>query len=217
MYLISISGVGAGAVQANLVVLGAEQHQDSKIILRYFDKYIVAVNIGGIIATLAIPYIQMDAGHYYHIGFIVVAGMLFLAAVLFIIGRLYYIHIEPYDTVTTMCIPVCISAFRSWCHYQINKRSIDKKRLNSVRMGILGTSVSVARSEESIRIDKQSLTFLDYAKAVNNGKFHDRIVDNVKSLRRALAVFVLLIPYWLIYDQVKLITFQNSRHNLFFL
>ena len=52
-------------------------------------------------------------------------------------------------------------------------------------------------------MDEQPRTFLDFAKAVNHGNFHNRIVDDVKSLRNALVVFTLLIPYWLIYDQVK--------------
>jgi len=42
--------IGVGAVQVNMAVFGAEQIQKSKITSRYFDKYMVAVNIGAIIA-----------------------------------------------------------------------------------------------------------------------------------------------------------------------
>lgn len=196
------SGLGAGAVQANTVTLGAEQIRDSKKILRYFDKYIVAVNTGGLIAMLAVPYIQMDRGHYHHLGFIIAAVMLFLAAVSFIIGRLYYIYIPPYDTVSAMVFPVFFNAIQSWWKYKMNKRLRNKEQPKSIRMSELGSRISVAGDKSSIKVDKQSLTFLDYAKAENHGRFHDRIVENVKSLRGALVVFILLIPFWLIYDQV---------------
>jgi len=45
--------------------------------------------------------------------------------------------------------------------------------------------------------------FLDFGKAANDGKFHDRIVDDLNSLRHAIIVFSLLIPYWLIYNEVR--------------
>jgi hypothetical protein len=61
----------------------------------------------------------------------------------------------------------------------------------------------IVEDEEVTRKDQQVSTFLDYAKAMNDGKYIDRIVDDVKSLRGAFAIFILLIPYWLIYDQAR--------------
>ena len=60
-----------------------------------------------------------------------------------------------------------------------------------------------------MRTDERPHGFLDFAKAKNNGRFIDRIVDDVKSLQKAFIVFALLIPYWLIYNQVKEILFLN--------
>jgi hypothetical protein len=60
-----------------------------------------------------------------------------------------------------------------------------------------------SHEEESIRMNERPSTFLDFAKAANHGKFPDRIVDDVNSLRRGIIAFSLLIPYWLIYIQVK--------------
>ena len=36
----------------------------------------------------------------------------------------------------------------------------------------------------------------------NSGRFTDRMINDIKSFRRALLVFSLLIPYFLIYNQV---------------
>ncbi|CAF3386932.1 unnamed protein product [Rotaria sp. Silwood1] len=50
-------------------------------------------------------------------------------------------------------------------------------------------------------MNEQPISFFDYAKGTNNGRFPDRIVDDIKSLRRIIVMFLLLIPYWLIYVQ----------------
>jgi dipeptide/tripeptide permease len=175
-----LSAIGAGAVQANMAVFGAEQSQKSKITVRFFDKYVVAVNIGGIIATLVIPLIGKETGNHY-IAAIVVVAMLIFATVLFMIGCRYYIHVEPYDTVMTVCVPVVLNACQSWHRYK----------------------TKFIKKEELRDIDKPLLTFLDFAKIPNQGKFLDRVVDNVKSVPGALAICIILIPFWLIYDQVK--------------
>ncbi len=195
-----LSAIGAGAVQANMAVFGAEQSQKSKITVRYFDKYVIAVNIGGVIATLVIPFIGKEIGHHY-IGAIVAAAMLVLATILFVIGCRYYIHVKPYDTVITVCIPVVVNACQSLYRYKTNRHSMG--RLNSTSMDVMTASGTPIRKEEPTRIDEPSLTFLDFAKIPNHGKFLDRVVDNVKSVSGALAMCIILIPYWLIYDQVK--------------
>jgi hypothetical protein len=184
-----------------MAVFGAEQIQESQITSRYFDKYMVAVNIGGIISTSAIPYIQNREGSHYLTGYIVAAAMLFIATLLFIIGRRYYIYVPPYNTAVANCIPVVINAFQSWYKYKQNRRSVDKKHTTS-SLNLMNAAYSPNESEESIRIDERPSTFLDFAK-VPHGKFPDRPVDDIKSLRGALIVFTILIPYWLVYDQVK--------------
>jgi peptide/histidine transporter 3/4 len=181
-----------------MAVFGAEQIQESKATSHYFSKYYVAVNIGAVIATLSIPLIQTDSDNQpnpnnYFYGYLVAICMLVCAAILFIIGRRYYIHIPPYDTVIMKCIPVIINAFQTRRKYYENIQTIGGNRRNR----------STISDEGTVTTDQQSLSFLDFAKAANNGKFNDRIVNDVKSLRRAIFVFLLLIPYWLIYYQVN--------------
>jgi dipeptide/tripeptide permease len=193
-----------------LAVFGAEQIQESKRTTRYFDKYAVAVNIGSIIPLLAIPYIQTELEHqYYFIPYLLPTSMLFFAAVSFLIGWRYYIHVKTNETVITKCIPVFIDACRSWYRYQKNKRSKNRQRSNSTPLNVLHVSHSFTEIEDSMSFHEQSYTFLDFAKLPNGG-FHDRIVEDVKSLRGALIVFTLLIPFWLVYNQVKEIVFSKS-------
>lgn len=200
MFLI-YSAIGAGAVKSNLVVFGGEQIQESKLTSRYFDKYAVAVNIGSTVATLVIPYLLYEVKNYF-ISYIVAISMLFIAAILFLIGWKYYIHVKPFETVVAKCIPVIINAFQSRTQYNKNKRLAEKENTGATSSTLLNASQSLGEDDKSIRIEHHPSTFLDFAK-VPNGKFQDRIVDEVKSLRGAFVVFGFLIPYWLVYTQVK--------------
>jgi len=186
-----------------MAVFGAEQAQESKMTSRYFDKYIVAVNMGGIFATFAVPYIQNDENdqNNFFIGYLVAASLLVVAAVLFIVGLRFYIHIKPYDTVITKYIPVVINAFQTWRKYKKHVRSRPNDRRDSSLTNLLDNSITISE-ERWLATNEQSLSLLDFAKLSNNGKFIDRNVDDVKSLRRIIVVFLLLIPYWLIYYQV---------------
>jgi hypothetical protein len=184
-----------------LIVFGAEQIQESKIASSYFDKYVFAVNIGAIFAKFAFPYAQSIDKSYY-ITYIYGASVLLVAILLFIIGLRYYIHVIPYDSVVTKCIPVTINAFQSWYQYHKNIRSTHKKH-RTISSNIVNTPGRVSVVDGSMEANEQPSTFLDFAKAENRGKFIDRIVEDVKSLRGAFVVFTLLIPYWLIYNQAR--------------
>ncbi|CAM4955090.1 unnamed protein product [Rotaria socialis] len=211
--LISMA-IGVGAVQANMAVFGAEQIHESKVTSRYFDKYYIAVNIGAIIATLSIPVVQTDAdsqtnSNNYFYGYLLAIFMLSVAFALFIIGFRYYIHTPPQDTVIAQCIPVVISAWQAWRKYHKNKLVVHRYN---------GDTMSRNGQERVIANEDETLSFLDYAKATNNGKSLDRHVNNVKILNRSIIVFLLLIPYWIIYYQVQ-ITFplQGKQMKMAFL
>jgi dipeptide/tripeptide permease len=191
-----------------MAVFGAEQFQKSQITSRYFDKYAAIVNIGSMLSILIIPYIQDEITvNYYFIPYLIAASMLFVATVLFITGWRYYIHVNSKETVIARCIPVVINAFQSWYKYKQKRLAAEKNR-NSIRLKELpGSHVPITEEEEErglMKIDKQAFTFLDFAKKGSNyGKFQERIVDDIKTLPKAFIVFILLIPYWLLYNQVK--------------
>ena len=196
------SAIGAGAVQANMAVFGAEQNQETKRTWRYFDKYMIAVNVGNIIATSAIPYIQDPNQTHYFVGYLIATIMLFVAALLFIIGRSHYIYVKPHETVIVSCIPVFVNAFQTWRRYKKSESFIDRERRTDSFSESVNDIYGPIEQERIVRIEERPARFLDFAKQVNHGKFHDRMVDDVHSLRDVLLVFSLLIPYWLIYDQV---------------
>ncbi len=185
-----------------MAVFGAEQIQESKITSRFFDKYVVAVNLGGIFAMSATSF-TLGNDVAYRIVYIVTASLLFVSALLFIVGWRYYIHVTPYDSVITNCVPVIINALQTWRRYKQNMNSRDAEYRNAVQSNLVNASRSSSREEPMI-IDERPSVFLDFAKIVNHGKFQDGIVEDVKSLRKAFMVFTLLIPYWLVYNQVRL-------------
>ncbi len=200
------SAIGVGAIQANMAVFGAEQVQASNKPSRYFDKYVVAVNIGGMFATLLVSYIQgFQSGtcqYQSFRGYLFAASSLVGAFLLFIVGTRFCIHIKPHDTIITKCIPVVINAFQTWrkCKDDDKQIKINYSRSNSTA-NFLTASMN-NREDEMMAGNEKVSSFLDYAKACNNGKFLERVVEDVKSLRRVIIVFLLLIPYWLIYCQV---------------
>lgn len=186
-----------------MAVFGAEQIQESKLTSRYFDKYMVAINIGAMLATLAIPFDPKEGETNVFTEYVVAASILFLAALLFLVGWRHYIHVPPYDSVIVHCFPVIINAFQSWRQYKKNKYSVEEEQITSSSSNLLNTSDSLTDEDKPMRIQERPSSFLAFAKAVNHGKFNDRIVDDVQSLRSAIIVFGLLIPYWLLYNQAR--------------
>jgi hypothetical protein len=189
-------------VQANIAVFGAEQIRELKSISQYSDKYVIAINVAEMLALFTIPYIQTEGVSSYFITYLVAELLLLFGILLFIIGCRYCIHVKAYDTVITNCIPVVINAFQSWRKYKRDKYSMKEKHMN-LSPTSCNSILFNSHEEESIRMNERPSTFLDFAKAANDGKFPDRIVDDVNSLRRGIIAFSLLIPYWLIYIQVK--------------
>ena len=196
----SFSGIGVGAVHANMAVFGAEQIRDQKATTQYFDRYYVAVNMGSLLAFAIIAYIQQNKSYF--IGYFISSGLLGVTLIIFLLGYRYYIHIKPHDSVITNFFPVVINAFQTWRKYRQYAGGIVNKRRSS------GKAVSASGQDDnsersSFSMSERPLSFFDYAKVENNGRFQDRVVDDIKSLRRIVVMFLLLIPYWLIYLQVN--------------
>ena len=197
------SAVGVGAVQANMAVFGAEQIREQQKTTRYFDSYYAAVNTGGLIAFGAIAYLQLK---HYFIGYLVPGGLLVVALLLFLAGYRSYFHVKPHDSVITNFVPVLLNAVQVWRKHRDNPSIVETARRSSDDIGRVRTeSLSVSTHEPT-------WSFLDYAKVANRGRFIDREVDDIKLLRRVIVVFVLLIPYWLVYVQVETTFVVQGAH-----
>jgi len=145
--------------------------------------------MGTIMTSLTDIILQADMSSFFFRFYLISVVMLSITIVLFLIGWRYYLHVNPYDSVITNLIPVVKNAFETWIAFKKNKHSR-------------------ARQNES-DIDDQRLTFLDFAKVTNNGKFQDRFVDDVKLFRNAAIIFTLILPYKLSIYQVKSIGFKQ--------
>ena len=101
------------------------------------------------------------------------------------------------------CIPILINALYTW-YRDKRKRPVTENTGNSVLwQAIHDSGNSTIEGIQPIIKPKKPSSFLDFAKQAYGGRFDEKIVDDVKTLRRALVVFTLLIPYWIIYDQVR--------------
>ena len=194
------SAIGVGAVQSNMAVFGAEQVREQKATTQYFDKYYAAVNTGGLIAFAFIAYAQQNDSYF--IGYVVPAGLLILALIFFLIGYQFCIHVQPHDSVISNLLPVMVNAFQTWRKHRRNRIVSRSSRSQSSSTRLFENQIEPS-DQLSLTTSGQSWSFLDYAKISNQGRFLDRVVDDIKSLRRIIVVFLLLIPYWLLYFQVR--------------
>lgn len=194
------SALGVGAIKSNLIILGAEQNQNrkSRQLSRYFDQYAFTVNLGSIIGIGIIPYLHsvLDPPDYY-ILYLVAIITLLIAVVLFFIGWRYYLHVPSNEAVIFRCISVLINACRSWYAYKRNRHGAN------ITLSRATSSSSSAGLEESMTARNSIHSLLDFAKQSHGGNFLNRQVQEVKAVRNALLVFILLIPFWLAYNQVK--------------
>lgn len=119
----------------------------------------------------------------YFIGYLVPGGLLAFALLLFLFGYSFYLHSQPQQSVLLQFCPLLCNAFHTW---KIHRRQTSDQQANP--------------------------SFFDYAKSENGGKFSDSIVNDTKSLGRIVAVFLLLIPYWLLYVQVETTFIVQGAH-----
>ena len=110
-------------------------------------------------------------------------------------------------------IPVVTNAFQTWKKYRRYTQTLNNNRRSSNPSVLVSDQIETSE-QLSVTMSEQSWSFLDYAKISNQGRFLDRIVNDIKSLRRIIIVFLLLIPYWLLYFQVK--TGLNEKLFLFY-
>jgi solute carrier family 15 (peptide/histidine transporter), member 3/4 len=182
--------MGVGAVQANMALFGAEQAQEDKTTVRYFDVYYAAVNTGGLLAFGAIAYLQINTDFF--IGYLVPGGLLITGFVLFLSGCPWYIHRKPQKSLITEFLPTIVNACQSWRNHR---------------------DTSVESSDRASSSTPRPLSsWLDYAMVENQGRFSARTVNDIKSFGRIVVVFLLLIPYWLLYVQVETTFIVQGAH-----
>lgn len=204
-----VIAIGVGAIQTNLAIFGAEQVREQARKTRYFDIYYAAINTGGLIAFGGIAYLQL--AYNYFLGYLIPGILLLSAFILFLIGYKYYIEVKSTDSVIEYFFPVIINAFRTW-------KEFHRHRNENIQENFLYRDDAVIETEGdsdtylSFIVSRSKWSFLDYARIRYHGRFSDRIINDIKSLRRIMVVFLLLIPYWLLYFQVETTFIVQGAH-----
>lgn len=185
-----------------MAVFGAEQVRGKKETSLFFDRYYAVINFGGLVAFAGIAYAQQNKSYF--IGYVVPAGILAIALILFLSGYRFYLHVHSADSMISKIGPVFLNAYQTWKKHRQQTNS-NRIRRNSSSLDALIENEETQNDDISSisSVRSKSSSFLDYAKLSNQGQFMDQFVDDVKSLRRIIVVFLLLTPYWLLYFQVK--------------
>ena len=86
--------VGTGGIKANVSPLGADQIENEGpiIVQRFFDWFYWFIQLGSFLAYTAVVSVQQEVSFFY--GYVITALSMFLAVILFVIGRKYYITHE---------------------------------------------------------------------------------------------------------------------------
>lgn len=192
--------IGSGALRSCLIIFGADQIKKSKITSRYFDFCVIAFNIGALVEILMDDLVTQDCSKRYFIIFFIGTCLLCACYLLFLIGWRYYYIVKPHDSVLYHCIPVIKNAYATKRRY--------KKRRYRLNLESSFTTISHTNVEQEIEeimtTDRRKPNFLDMARESNRGKYRDAIVDDVKSFRIGIILFILIFPYKVIFIQVRL-------------
>jgi hypothetical protein len=64
-------------------------------------------------------------------------------------------------------------------------------------------SYSSQMDDSVVFAQTKSISWLDNAKIRYGGRYDDNQVEDVKSLKNIIILFAILIPYWMVYYQVR--------------
>ncbi|XP_071495684.1 solute carrier family 15 member 4-like [Diadema antillarum] len=179
---IVLTAIAGGSMRANLSPFGAEQvkHEGPDMIRTFFNWFYWAINIGSLLALAGVAYVQQNVSFF--IGYAIVAGSLVLALFVFVSGKCTYLMRKPTGSVLPNTFKIIGEAFkRRGLRKETNRRRVSSHMLTAC----------------------PKITFLDMAKKRYGGSFHDSMVEDVKSLKKVIGVFILLIPYWMSYYQMQ--------------
>ncbi|XP_030847964.1 solute carrier family 15 member 4 isoform X2 [Strongylocentrotus purpuratus] len=177
-----LTAIGGGSVRANLSPFGAEQvkHEGPDKIRTFFHWFYWSINIGSFIAFGGVAFVQQNMSFY--VGYLMVAVAVVLSLVVFTCGRCIFLIKDPTGSVLPNTFKIIAQAFR--------RRKMRKE-------------ISNKRTSNHILSSCPKVTFLDMSKKRYGGSFHDSMVEDVKSLKKVIGVFVVLIPYWMVYFQMQ--------------
>ncbi|RNA38812.1 Solute carrier family 15 member 4 [Brachionus plicatilis] len=201
-----VIGLSVGFIRANLGPFGADQvtSRGQTMVFKYFNWLYWSINLGSLLAYSVLAYIQQNKSFF--LGFTIPFFSLVLSFVLFLIGSFSYIKNDAEKSVITKVIRIIQEAFRSVKRQKnfIKQKERERKMLSeSEDEQERFDTYSTENEEDDSGTSYKTISFLDNAKIRFGGRFADSDVDDVKSLKRILLLFALLIPYWILYFQIE--------------
>ena len=187
----------------------------SGMVFKYFNWLYWSINLGSLGALGGLAYVQQNDNFF--IGYTIPLGCLIVAFFLFLTGKFSYYESNANTSVLANVFRVIVDAFRS-SRRKKQQKSFNKPFANNDDESF--TSSADQSIDESV-LEREVISFLDNAKIrygsllkvlfysisliisiVSGGSQDEELVDDVKSLRNIVVLFLLLIPYWTLYFQV---------------
>jgi peptide/histidine transporter 3/4 len=103
LFLIDIA---MGGIKANVVTFGADQFRNYSEDTQeaFFNWFYFSINCGTIISFTVVAYVQQNIG--FSVGYAIPAGVMFLSAILFLIGSKFYIKLPPSGSILSKCASI---------------------------------------------------------------------------------------------------------------
>lgn len=172
------------------------------MVFQYFNWLYWSINLGSLLAYSALAYIQQNSSFF--LGYTIPFFCLILSFILFLVGSFSYIKNDVEKSIITRVVRIIQEAFKSKKRQKnfIKQKEREKKMLSESEDEERFVTYSTENEDDELAASYKTISFLDNAKIRYGGRFADSDVDDVKSLKRILILFSLLIPYWIIYFQV---------------
>ena len=204
-------GIAVGFVKANLGPFGADQviSRGQTLVFKYFNWLYWCINLGSLASFSLLAYIQQN--YNFFIGYLIPFMALILSFLLFLIGTFSYIRKEAEFPVLSTIFKVVYEAFKS----KKRRKNLVKQKQRERALLVDDENSNASDFESSFNFDRQQggnrfdsnsynkISWLDNAKIRYGGRFDDNQVDDIKSLKRIIILFAILVPYWLVYFQIE--------------
>ena len=171
-----------------------------KLKVPYSNQYAVTFTIGIFLATVSSASSQLSKTSFL-ITYSILTFLLVLSAVLFFYGRRYYHRIELSESVIKYLIPVLFNAITTMLRRWQDTSSNDSNQSQDISTNPNSNSIRI-NDKSNLLAKKKPKSFISNADISYGGRYHHRIVDDVRALGRAVILFLLLVPYWVVNHQV---------------
>jgi len=198
-----VIAIGTSGVKANMSPFGAEQvqHRGPVITRVFFNWFYWCMSVGSLMALLPISYLQQEVSFFW--GYVTPGIFLFLAFIVFLLGRTVYEVRSPGGSVITNVVRVVWQAAKRGCCCRTREQELHHSAENCVEDSV----------EDSVEDGvEDGVDCLDKAKEGHGGSYAESLVEDVKTLLKVACLFLTLIPYRMAYFQMGTTFLMQGLH-----